>query len=105
MNRMPQFYVAPMMFPLYWGDEQSGELPAAVRAYFDECLDGVRMTPEQLEMVIEYCQYFIEAPCWVAGAGEPGQLDRLRLTAKLLKTVEDVRRWTSECLELGLDPF
>ena len=112
----------PLGQPLYWGDEVSGRLPAAVRHYFDFCcghapdataadLGIAPLTPDELKLLCDYCVHFIHAPCWennlIAHDCEDMLADllQLRARAKTLASVESIRRWNSECVELGLDPF
>ncbi len=129
MNQIPDFYCPPFQTPLYWGDEQSGELPNAVRHYFDHILgqslrletaadlDISPLTERELQLLCDFCRYFINAPCWennLAGrwpaiaAGCPEMLavlQGLKESAKTLASVADLRRWNAECMEIGLDPF
>lgn len=120
MSLIPAFYVPPFGAPLYWRDEQSGELPAAVIRYFDFCLGhaadataadlGVRpLTDRQLQLLCEYCRYWINAPCWernMAGSLTMlGELKILKDRAAALSGLEDIRVWNDECSNLGIDPF
>lgn len=116
---MPKFY--PQGTPLYWGFEVGGELKAAVKHYFDFCLGhapdetakdlGIPpMTEAELELLCEYCVYFINAPCWLNsqfGGENPFRENviSLRERAKTLASLESIRRWNDECTEIGLDPF
>jgi len=117
---MPTFYRPPLGLPLYWGDEQSGRLPAAVRHYFNWCLGhapdataadlGIApLAPPELQLLVDYCVYFIHAPCWEENLRECEDmiedLMQLRARAKTLASVESIRRWNEECMDLGLDPF
>ena len=117
---MPNFYRPPLGLPLYWGDEITGRLPAAVRHYFDFCLGhcpdetakdlGIQpMSAEELKVLYDYCLYFINAPCWEANLQDSEEmledLKQLRERAKTLASVESIRRWNEECMELGLDPL
>lgn len=111
MNRMPTRYVNGI--PLYWGFEIGGELKAAVQAFYDACLGKGQPTAEQLALLCEYCVYFINAPCWehqptALGGGEnPFLADvlNLRERAKTLASLESIRRFSEECVEIGIDPF
>ena len=120
MSRIPKFYCPPLQTPLYWRDERSGELPAAVSHYFDHCLghapdataedlEIAPLTVQELQLICEYCVYFIHAPCWEMNMAESeemlGELKELQVRAKSLASVESIRRWNEECMDLGLDPF
>lgn len=52
------------MGPLFWRDEETGELPKAVGEYFEAAMEDREMSQEHLELVKAYCVYCIEAPCW-----------------------------------------
>jgi hypothetical protein len=89
---MPTVY--PHGGPLYWMHEQSGLLRAAILAYLDAC-----ETAAQLALVIEYCQYWVDAPCW---RGLPSAVqDR----GAQIRTHIDLQAWLAELLEYDIDPF
>lgn len=108
---LPPFYRPPLGLPLYWGDETSGALPAAVGAYIGASVGGPEPSAVQLRMLCGYCRYYIHAPCWADNcerAGCPEDLAtvlELRERSKSLASFESIRRWCEECMELGLDPF
>ena len=113
MSRMPKFY-NPMCggLPLYWGDEQTGELPAAVRHYIGLAagLDETPLTAAEVELLADFCVYFIHAPCWefdCDGAPSPylSLVQALREKAKTLTSYEAMREWNSEAAEIAIDPF
>lgn len=116
MSRMPKQYrpgPAPgMELPLFWGDEVTGELPAAMMAYIDFAA-GIRAdppTPAQVELIWDFLRHFINAPCWMtnckAGGSEmEGQLKALIVKAAAASTHDQVREFVDGCMELGLDPF
>lgn len=102
MSQMPKTYVLPWGIPLYWRDEQSGELPRAVEAYIAFMgANGPALSKQQLELVIDYLRYFINAPCWAGFS----KLAMLRVRATRLKTVDDVDKFIQAALNIGLDPF
>jgi len=103
-------YLPPLSTPFYWRDEQSGTLPSAVEAYFNTCVgNGPGATAEQVALVAAFCRYFILAPCWEINVRDCPEmladLVELRERAKTLASVESIRRWCEECMDLGLDPF
>ena len=89
--------------PLYWRDEQSGELAEAINAYIDHTLRPSQWpapTAAQLALIVDYCNYWIEAPCW-RGKG----IELLRDSAKVICTVEELRGWLSIAELYGVDPL
>lgn len=96
--------------PLYWRDDQTGQMTGAVMAYYNACL-GTKPgpTPEQLELVCDFCRYFINAPVWLSNPElddeTRAEIEELKVRALSLASVESVRRWISECMEVGLDPL
>lgn len=109
MRHIPDVYY-PMMGnpeilgPLRWQDDQSGVLPAAMLAFFE---DGT--TLEQLELVREYGEYYIHAPMWdwnphLTEEGK-AELARARRLIKTAHTRQDLMEWVDACLDMGIDPF
>lgn len=103
---MPKFYRQPLGLPLRWQDEQSGLLPAAIKGYFEHTLDET-----QRNLVIQWCRYYINAPCWIDNAVRSGSEDivaemrSLIVKAAQLQTVEDIDGWIRDCLDAGIDPL
>jgi hypothetical protein len=101
-------YRPPLGLPLYWRDEQSGVLAAAINAYLDNRLQGKELTEDQFELLVAWCGHYIGAPCWdhMLNDEEMGAvLDRLRKRVKELNTADEVGEWIAECLDVGLDPL
>jgi hypothetical protein len=110
--QMPNFYrtVGPISgAPLNWQDEVSGVLPAAVKAYLDNRIDGKPLAEHQFEIVRAFMEYFIKAPCWDDNPHLDdemrAELAGLRRDAETLRTPEEVGAWIHRCLDLGLDPL
>lgn len=103
MNQIPDVYDRPLGLPLYWMDEQSGKLRAAVRDYFSWVI-GEADEPKTgtTELLRQYLEHFVNAPCW---RGHAAELARLRAKVKGIKTCGDIRGWLGEALNIGLDPF
>lgn len=93
-------YVPPYGTPLYWGNEQSGQLPAAVVAFLAEATGDGTCSEEQRRLVVEYLRYVIGAPCW---QGE--QIESLRERATHLQATQDIQQWIMDCLNEGIDPL
>ncbi len=95
--------------PGYWRDEQS-DLPGAVEAFFNFVVgEGPEPTANQLSRIQWYCHYFIHAPCWdqnpyMQDDGK-AELEMLRERSKTLASVESIRRWIDEAMEIGIAPF
>ena len=102
--QFPTTYLAPLGTPLYWRDEMSGVLPAAIWAYIAHCAEPLTApapTSDQLVLTIAYLRYVIAAPCWHGD----GELAALRADAGKLATLRDVRAWIGRAVELGIDPL
>lgn len=104
---MPDFYVPPWQTPLYWGDEQTGVLPSAVKAYLDHRLDQSKpFQGTQFALVRDYLRYYINAPCWV---GDPDwkedKIAELQASVTTIKTAEEMHDWLMKCLDMGIDPL
>ncbi len=109
MSKMPNIYRPPTGGPLRWQDDVTGELPAAVTAFIDHQLRRTTITPEQIELIRDYFEYYINAPCWETGEGEDSayheDFTSLRKRVKTLKSTEELDVWIKECLNVGLDPL
>jgi len=122
---MKEFTVPPIYrnigpvkgLPLNWRDEVTGVLPAAVKAYLDNRIDGTQLDEIQLEIVRVFMEHYINAPCWdhmltevseetlQEIAGERLALVGLRLDVAFLKTPEAMAMWIGRCLDIGIDPL
>jgi hypothetical protein len=109
---IPTLYHGPFRLPLHWQDEQSGQLPAAIRAYLYHSREKEQpFTDEQRQLVIQWCRYYINAPCWVANAmGSESEyiIAKMReviAKAALLQTADDITVWIQDCLGIGIDPL
>ncbi len=104
MSRMPTFYRNPLGLPLRWQDEQSGQLPGAVLAYFSQTA-----TATQTALVCDYLRYYILAPCWDRPVqdDEEGclELAHVREQADSLNCTEDINTFIETCLQMGIDPL
>ncbi len=67
-------------------------------------LDGQPLTDVQLEMVRDFCEYYIFAPCWQTQGAEE-QFQRLREQIQTIGTRQELEVWLHESLEVGIDPF
>jgi hypothetical protein len=105
---MPDLYVQPMGLPVYWRDEVSGELASAVEAYFDAVVksDDSLITASQIELVRSYCEYHINAPCWLRHDDTfKAEITALRSQIKTANTVEMLRAYINKGMEIALDPL
>lgn len=108
MDAVPYRELAPgtgIFGPLRWADEQSGILPSAVLAYFGSATgDGKPATPNDVEIVRAYAQYYINAPCWEMGGMEE-EFARLRESIKTVASEYELAGWLNLALDIGIDPF
>ncbi|WP_375497063.1 hypothetical protein [uncultured Nostoc sp.] len=100
-KRIPNIYRPPLGLPLNWQDETSGELPRAISKYFN----SQQLTPDEISLMAEYCQHYINAPCWDTTGGFPDELAGLRESANSLSSVSDINQWVNSCLEIAIKPF
>ncbi|MEH2157409.1 hypothetical protein [Nostoc sp.] len=100
-SRIPNIYRPPMGLPLNWRDETSEELPRVVFKFFS----SQHLTADEISLIAEYCQHYINAPCWDAAGGFPDELAALRQSANSLSTVGEITQWINACLEIAIDPF
>jgi hypothetical protein len=109
LKELQQARLYPEGMPVNWRAEPSGKMQASVTAYYKAVLGEGTITPEQIERIARFCNYFIHAPCWdfvCEGADSMvADLAELRQRAPTLASIESVRRWLQEALDIGLDPF
>jgi hypothetical protein len=103
-TRMPRFYRPPHGLPLFWRDEVSGQLPAAVQAYLDNRCDGAPISDEQIALLRDYIHHYIHAPCWEQDAFA-AELKELRGSVDGLTSSQAIADWIWKALEIGLDPL
>lgn len=99
-SRMPRWYNPLWGTPLYWSDEQSGELAAAIAAYLNHMLTQAPFSEGQCALVVDYLCYYIDAPCW-----QGPDLPQLRQQARTLDSAQTIAAWIERCLDSGLDPL
>jgi len=92
--------------PLYWRDDVTGRIPAAVMAYLEQ-----KPTEEQLGLVIKYIQHHIHAPCFLEKAPFEvveelaEEIKALRVLSLELKTLRDVNAYIHRALDWAIDPI
>jgi hypothetical protein len=90
--------------PLYWGNEHSGQLRAAILPFL-----GHRATEEQLEVVRAYIEYYLAAPCWERAAADQETLKTLATLREQSRqqpaTKETLHALILDCLDSGIDPL
>ncbi len=104
MSVMPTTYRQPFGMPYHWRDEVTGRLACAVEHYLDARIENTPCYPEELETVRDYCQHFINAPCWEP-SGFSLELAELRLTIEGVTTDDELAAWIMSCMDIGLDPL
>ena len=100
-SRIPNVYRPPLGLPLNWTDETSGELPRAVFKFFSSQF----LSKSEISLVAEYCQHYINAPCWDANEQITKELAALRQSANSLSSVGEINQWINGCLEIAITPF
>jgi hypothetical protein len=104
-------YREPMGLPLYWQNEATGVLQAAIRAYLDNRVESKPIPAEQFELVRAYMEYVVNAPCWgrntMIGLDHKAAeiLDGLKRDVIELKNPDDIAGWIHRCMEIGIDPL
>lgn len=105
---MPQVYLPPTGGPLYWRDEESGILKEAVWAFINHNADNAHPAPSagELSLLRDYLKYYINAPCWnFSDNAFSDELAMLQVGARAIKTNEDICKWLTRSLEIGIDPL
>jgi len=98
---IPRIYMLPTGGPMYWRNEQSGVLPAAVWSYLHHTA-----TEQQLSLLREYLEYYIHAPCWdIPDNAFLEELEELRQSSKTMRTTKEIHDWIFRALEIGIDPL
>lgn len=98
-NHIPKVYVEPLGTPLYWMNDETGTMQAAMKPF----LEGQPLSNEQFQLLKEYLTYVIDAPCW--RAPDP-ILPELRAQIRAATTAQDIHAWLDACLErAAIDPI
>lgn len=108
----PPIYLGPHLTPLYWANESTGELKAAVMTFFHVDHDGEPLTPRQWELVRAYVVYVMQAPCWLEKhpmqpptADYRALIEDLRRKAREVQNPRDLLAFLDDCLEADIDPL
>lgn len=96
MSKIPNVY--PHGAPLYWRDEQSGQLAIAVHRYFK----GLSLHPDLIELMRDYMLYWVNCPSFEL---IPEIRERLVMQLEQIKTKEDIDAAIKACLQQTIDPF
>ena len=107
---IPRVYRPPLGLPLNWRDDQSGRLPAAVRAYISSRVEGgTALASSELALVRDYCDHYINAPCWTATVADDEEaaerLSAARSNITAVTTADELSAWIRQVLALGMDPL
>lgn len=105
LNPIPHFYRPLQGLPLYWRDETSGQLSAAIFRYLNFVTQKVSTPPtdEQIWLIRCYLEHFIMAPCWVDYGDN--SVSELRETVQDVNSVEAISNWLHKASEIALDPL
>lgn len=95
----------PGGLPLAWQDDQSSTLTEVVMQYYASGLGSAEpLTLEQFILLLAYCRYFIEAPCWKEESSDtPGALQQLREQIPTIQDVAELSTWLQACLDIYID--
>lgn len=108
MSKIPTIYRPPMGLPLYWRDEVSGVLPAAVTKYLNHVAFGAaRPDAAELELLWDYIAHHINAPCWdetCAGCYD-SELKELRALAAKRGGILELHAYEAKAMDIALDPL
>ncbi|MBE9182892.1 hypothetical protein IQ268_30615 [Oculatella sp. LEGE 06141] len=103
-TKMPTTYNPPFGTPFYWRNEMSGLLAQAISIYVNYAAGEITLEPteDQIQLVRDYFEYVINAPCW---HDEGGELERLKETLKHANSVGALNLWLDDCLKIAIDPL
>ncbi|OKH47312.1 hypothetical protein NIES2101_24040 [Calothrix sp. HK-06] len=102
-NPIPSFYNQGL--PLYWRNEQSGQIETAIFRFLNFQNNEVSTPPTDYQIFLIRCyfEHYINALCWQVDNGEI--LYELREDIKSIKSVESINGWINKALSIGLDPL
>lgn len=96
--------------PTFWRDMAGhGELHRAIYNY----QHSVPLNAEQLDRIVDYCDYAVNAPCWTRPLPDgtprtvpsPEILRAIRDSVKQVVTLDDFDTWLAAAQVAGLDPL
>lgn len=91
----------PLHYSAHLGDPTWRAVLAYKRYIADPILE--REPPaDELRLVVEYCAYFLNAPCWLMPVEE---LALLRASIVHVKTAHELANWLWGCVQIGIDPL
>jgi hypothetical protein len=83
----------------------NGPTRAAIAAYIafrDDPVMEPAPTPDQVRLVAQYCQHYIQAPMFTCPAYE---LAQLRDAVMYIRTVQELADWLWDCRRIGIEPL
>lgn len=100
---IPRMYRQPFGSPYYWRDIEGGNLIPCTVSFIDAMGKGQEPSQDDLIAVIDYLQYYLDAPVW----NDQEKVDVLREQAAGLspdnpKSVDDL---IQHCVNVGIDPL
>lgn len=90
--------------PQHFFAYNGGAARTAVRVYARYMGDPMferEPTPDEIRTIAAYCEYFINAPCWVYPADE---IRLLRLSILRVETASQLTGWLWGCHTIGIGP-
>jgi len=98
-------YYGKAGLPLHYDGHYGGATQDAIltyRSYMAEPVMQPAPSADELRLVVEYCAYFIHAPCWHWPRVD---LDLLRASIEHVKTVHELGDWLRRCRRIGIEPL
>ncbi|AFY74751.1 hypothetical protein Syn7502_02813 [Synechococcus sp. PCC 7502] len=83
--------------PLYWKNETSGHLEAAVIAY----VNRLELSSKDIGLLKSYFAIWVNATVWM----QSKELENLRQSVEAIATVEDIHQWLDKAIDIGIDPL
>jgi hypothetical protein len=104
---MPCIYKPPLQLPFFWMDCQDEVLHAAIRAYFEHKANHAAPSPEQIQLIADYLDHFIHAPCWVRESVSfyVNGVQAAREQVKKITSVAGIDKFLKICMDCAIDPF
>ena len=105
LERIYSDYYGRAGLPLHYSAHLGGATWSAILGYLRYIADPIyeREPPaHELRLVVGYCAYFINAPCWVLPERE---LTMLRASIEHVKSAHELATWLWGCGQIGIDPL
>ena len=98
-------YYGKVGLPLHYYGHFGGQTRAAILSYVRYMADPIlepAPTLDEMRLIVAYCSYFINAPCWVYPERELGML---RTSIEHVKLPHELANWLWGCAQIGVEPL